>query len=203
MLTASATATRSHVEPLEAGTYPARCVQLIDLGIQYNPLSDKNQRQVMLVWELPTETITIDGEEKPRTISDTYTLSLNEKAKLYSALVGWRGKAFTDEELKGFDLQSVLNKPCILTLIVKESKNGNMYNRVKGVSKTMKGMSVPEATTSIFAFDLDAPDALEQMKSLPEWIQERIKAGETYKELTAQQESFQELTDLNAEELPF
>ena len=205
MLTATATANRTHVEPLEAGTYPARCIQLIDIGIQFNPLANKNQRQVMLVWELPTETIEIDGEEKPRTISDTYTLSLNEKAKLYNILVSWRGKAFTDEELKGFDLQNILDKPCLLSLILKESKNGNMYNRVKSVSKLMKGMTVDEAKNPIFSFDLDSKDALEQMKVLPEWIQERIRGGETYKELAAKEapKDEPEFTNLNPEELPF
>jgi len=204
MLTASETKTaRKPIEPLEAQSYPARCIQVIDIGVQYNVMADKYQRQVILVWEIPSETITIDGEEKPRIVSETYTLSLNEKAKLYSALVSWRGKQFTDEELKGFDLNSVLDKTCLLDLCVKESKNGNKYNRVKGVSKGYKGMTVPEATTPIFSFDLDADDALEQMKSLPEWIQERIKGGETYKELVEQQETIEELTDINSDELPF
>lgn len=203
MLTATATANRTRVEPLEAGSYPARCVQIIDLGFQFNVMAQKTQRQVMLVWELPTETITIDGEEKPRVISDTFTLSLNENAKLYKTLIAWRGKAFTEEELKGFDLQNVLDKVCILNLSVKESKTGNKYNRIAGVSKVMKGMTVAEAVTPIFSFDLDAKDALEQMQSLPNWIQEKIKGGETYKELMEQQEAIEELTDINPADLPF
>ena len=51
------------------------------------------------------------------------------------------------------------------------------------VSKMPKGMSVPQKTTNaLILFDLDAPDALENLQKLPEWVQNRIKESETYKE---------------------
>ena len=46
--------------PIEAGTYPARCCGVIDLGIQHNDFNDKDQEKVRLIWELPTERSDVD-----------------------------------------------------------------------------------------------------------------------------------------------
>ena len=42
-----------------------------------------------------------------RTISATYTLSLGERSNLRKMLESWRSRAFTPEELQGFDLEKV------------------------------------------------------------------------------------------------
>ena len=62
----------------------------------------------IFMWELPGEEIEIEGEMKPRAISETYTNSLGEKANLRKMLENWRGRAFTQEEMDGFDLRNVL-----------------------------------------------------------------------------------------------
>ena len=200
MLTVSAKSTSSNTAPLEAGTYPARCVQIIDLGNQMNDLAGKYQRQVMILWELPTERLEINGEDKPRVMSATYTASLNDKAKLRAILESWRGRGFTDEELESFDLHNILDKTCMLTIVNKTSKtSGKQYSAVGSVSKLMKGVAVAEAETTIFAFDLDVGDDVwEQMKTLPNWIQDRIKASEEYKAHEAS-----DFTNINPEDLPF
>jgi hypothetical protein len=200
MLTVSAKSNSSNTAPLEAGTYPARCVQIIDLGNQMNDLAGKYQRQVMILWELPTERLEINGEDKPRVMSATYTASLNDKAKLRAILESWRGRGFTDEELESFDLHNILDKTCMLTIVNKTSKtSGKQYSAVGSVSKLMKGVAVAEAETTIFAFDLDVGDDVwEQMKTLPNWIQDRIKASEEYK--AHEQNDF---TNINPEDLPF
>lgn len=82
------------------------CYGLIDTGEQYNEKYGKTSRKCVLLFELPGETFkTAEGEEKNRTISQTYTLSLNQKSALYKDLIAWRGRPFTDDELKGFDLK--------------------------------------------------------------------------------------------------
>lgn len=64
--------------------------------------------KIRIFWEIIGETIEINGEQMPRLVSKEFTLSLNEKSKLRQALQSWRGKAFTAEELQGFDLRKVL-----------------------------------------------------------------------------------------------
>lgn len=202
MLTATAKPTGSSVPPLEAGTYVARCVQLVDLGDQMNELAGRLQRQVMILWEIPSERLEINGEDKPRVMSKTYTLSLSDRAKLRADLETWRGLPFSDEELKGFDLRNILNKGCMLTVVTKASKTtGKPYNTIGGVSKLIRGLEVPAAETPIFAFDLDDKDSLEAIEALPNWIRERIEQSETYKNLVADRDNAS-MSDVSEDDIP-
>lgn len=179
----SASTGGSSIAPLEAGTYPAICYGLVDIGWQYNEAYKKSSPKIIIMWEIPGETITIDGEEKSRVISQTYTVSLNEKATLRKDLTSWRGKDFTDEELKAFDIRSILNVPCLLNIIHKES-NGRTYANISGIMKLPKGVKVPRGTMEPVVFDLDTSD-LDEIKDLPEWIQKKIQESDTYKDRVA------------------
>lgn len=167
-------------DPVEAGTYPARCVAVVDLGIQHNTFNNKDQEKVLLMFELPTERITVDGEDKPRWLSARYTMSLNEKATLRKTLDAWRGKPFTPEELLGFDLSSVINAPCMLT-VTNTEKNGNTYANISGVSKLMKGMEVPALENEPIVFDMEAENAEEVKAKLPDWVQKIIEESVSWK----------------------
>ena len=179
---------RTHREPLEAALYPARCYGMVVTGTTFSEMFQNNQTKVVILWELPTEMIDIqddDGKTRtlPRGISATYTLSLNEKANLRKTLEGWRGKPFTPEELKGFNIASVVGAPCMLNIIVAQSKtDGHSFNRIAGVSRVMKGMTVPELTNEAVVFNiLDADQDMADMAKLPQWLQDRIKESDEYK----------------------
>lgn len=167
---------------LESGTYPAVCVGLIDIGRQYEERWDKVTPKVILEWEVIGETHIEDGKEVNKTITARYTNGLGEKNKLYKELISWRGRDFTDEEFRGFDLKNILGAPCMLTVKVSE-RNGKTYSDVVGVSKMMKGMHV-EATRPLIYFDVDE-SPLEMIDKFPQWIQELIINSEEYKERTA------------------
>jgi len=169
-------------DPVPAGTYPAVCYEMVDLGEQFSERFQNSSRQVLIGWQIPSETITIDGEEKPRVVSKQYTLSLNTKARLRSDLVSWRGRDFTDQELKGFDLKNIVGKPCMVSVIHKDS-NGKTYANVSGVLALPKGMPKPAVSSpdDIIIFDLDA-DPLEKINELPQWIADRIRRSSTYEE---------------------
>lgn len=186
--------------PVEAGTYPARCVGVIDLGIQHNAFNNKDQEKVMLMFELPTERITVDGEDKPRWLSARYTASLNEKATLRKTLDAWRGKPFTPDDLLGFDLTSVINAPCMLT-VTNTEKNGNTYANISGVSKIMKGMEVPALENEPIIFDMEAENAEEVKSKLPEWVQKIIEESVSWKSRESQKMDY--LGDDDDGETPF
>lgn len=174
-------------DPVEAGTYPARCCGVIDLGIQHVEWQgqSKDQEKVMLMFELPTERIEIDGEDKPRWLSIRYTVSLHEKAGLRKTLDAWRGKPMSPEELRGFNIGCLLNAPCMLTVVHKEGSNGGTFANIGGISKPMKGMAVPELENEPILFDMDAEDAEDTFKKLPEWIQNIVEESVTWKERKA------------------
>lgn len=170
------------VAPVEAGTHPAVCVSLIDIGEQFNEKYKKSSRKLIMQFEITDEQIIIDGHSENRIMSQTYTMSLNERSALYRDLIAWRSKPFTPEELAGFDLKKVLGVPCLLTITHTES-DGGTYANISSISKTMKGMVV-ERTLPLVTFDLDV-DPLERIEEFPEWIQKKIRSSETYKERVA------------------
>lgn len=169
--------------PIEAGTHPAICYGLVDLGIQYSEKYKNSKQKILIMWELPDEKIEVDGKPVSRVISQTYTCSLNEKSVLRKDLASWRGRDFTDEELAAFDLRNIVGAPCLLSIIHKES-GGATYANVGGVMKLPKGMPPLVQTVETIVFDLDETP-LEEMDRLPDWVRRRIEASETYKERVA------------------
>jgi len=172
---------KSKYPPIPEGQYTAICYAVIDEGMQYSELYQKHQRKVRLMWELPDEKIEVDGKMKPRSTGKEYTLSLNEKGNLYKDLIAWRGKAFTKEELEGFDLRNILGKPCLMQ-IVHATNNGNTYANISGLMAMPKGMAAPYPVNSLIYLDWDADDFMATLASLPDWISDVVKRAQGYEE---------------------
>jgi hypothetical protein len=147
------------------GTYSAICIGLIDLGIQAGEYEGKRteRKQVLLRWELPTEPMD-DGQ--PMILSAFLTNSLNEKAKLRHWLEAWRGRAFTKDELAGFDLRNIIGKPCMLSVIHNEKDKA----KVNAVMALPKGMTVPPMHNKPLIYDVDNPSG-DVFAALPGGIQ--------------------------------
>lgn len=160
-------------ERLEDGVYTAVSSMLIDLGVQNNERFEKKQRKFIIVWQILGQTIEINGEEKPRVISKEYTLSLNEKSKLRADLQAWRGKAFTPEELNGFDLVNILNKACQLQIITEE-KNNKPHTNIASIMAMPKGMQVAGTDDTVY-FNTYEPDTFNNFGKIPKWIQDKIR----------------------------
>ena len=143
---------------VDAGTYPARCIKVIDLGTQHGDYLGTAQvkKQVLITFELPTELME-SGEwaGSPYAISKFYTASLSEKATLRHDLEAWRGRPFTEEELKGFDLKNVIGKPCMISVIKTEAGK----SKINSVMAVMKGMTVPDVFNPLVFFDIDEWDS--------------------------------------------
>lgn len=180
--------TGSSVPPMDAGTYAAVCVGIVDLGEQYSETFKKYSDKMLIIWEIPSQTVEIDGENKPRWISRDFSASLSEKSNLYQTLVSWRGKAFTESELTEdengfmqFSVLDMLGTGCFLQVIVEEKDSGS-YNRITSVISLPVGIPAPTTETPLIVFDVDAWDD-EVFNSLPGWIQDRIKKSTQYQKL--------------------
>ena len=94
------------------------CVMpLLTLGSNTIRLSTTMRRKSFSCGSFPERKSRSKGEMKPRAISETYTNSLGEKANLRKMLENWRGRAFTQEEMDGFDLRNVLGKACMISVV--------------------------------------------------------------------------------------
>jgi hypothetical protein len=169
----------SNFEQPEAGMYVARCYSVIDLGTQRNEMYDNTQRQVRIGWEI--NEMMSDGKQ-PFSVGAFYTLSLGEKSNLRKVLQGWRGRDFTDAELKNFDLFSILGKPCTLNITKKE--NGNP--KVASVSPLMKGVAPMEPYNELQSFSLFEDFDQEKFSKLSSRMQEKIKLSPEYQKATGQ-----------------
>lgn len=187
-LTATET-TKSNLPPIEPGVYVATCYGLIDLGTHYNERFKKTARKVLIQWEIPDSRMDVerDGESVnlPRAISERYTLSLSEKANLRKALESWRGRRFTAEELKGFDLKNVLGKPCQIQVINETSKDGTRtFAKVGAIMALPKGTPAPALENPLTFFSFEDADRPEIPETLPEWVRSLIHESEEWQNLT-------------------
>lgn len=120
-------------EPHPAGQFRAVCVDVIELHGVPTQWGPKNK--IRIVWQ--TEKKRADG--KPFAAVRSFTASLNEKSNLRPFLEAWRGKRFTAEELKGFDLDRLVGANAILQVQHVE-RDGKIYDNVTSIMAPLKGM---------------------------------------------------------------
>ena len=166
------------IEKLEAGVYTGISSMLVDLGLQESEKFEKTQRKMLIIWDIVDEYIEINGEKLPRTITKEYGFSLGEKSNLRKDLQAWRGKPFTEEELQGFNLLNILNKPCQLQIILEE-KNGKKYNNIASIMALGKGMQIAPLEETCH-FDLEDEETFVNWGYVPRWVQEKIKKAQNY-----------------------
>lgn len=190
--------------PIGEGIHPATCIGIYDIGLQTTKWQgrEKVARKIIITWELHDETVEVDGEEKPRYYSNTYSLSLNEKSSLRKDLETWRGKRFTDSELEAFDLYNVLGKPCQIQILHTE-KDGRIYANSESIIAWPKGVPNPGVQGELVYFDLnpDNPEdfsCLNMLDTLPEWIQEKVRQSPTYAALESRYGSGDDFDELEA-----
>lgn len=169
-----------------AGAYIGRCYSLIDLGTQLSSgqFGEKLQHKIRIGWELFGEdengeplTVDVDGKTMPMTISKSYTVSLHEKSGLRKDLAAWRGRDFTDEEAKGFDVSKLIGAYCMVNVTTSET-NGKTYSNVAGLTPLPGALknSKPAPVHEHVVFDLDKPD-MAVFNSFHEKLQNAIKAS--------------------------
>ena len=176
--------TKADIPPLDGGTYPAVCIGVIDLGRQYVQFREEKkghyEPQSILIFEIPSERVEIDGESKPRWIrSRRYRNSLYATSALSKLLTAWRGRELTDDDFdpqKGdtFGLWKMAGQGAMLSLSVYKKDDGGLKNKIEAVTGLPKGIAPPQPESEILVFDADDPD-MEVFGKLPEWIQDVIR----------------------------
>ena len=159
IVTGSASVKEFKIAP--TGSHLARLYRIIDLGTQKSEYMGKVNmlRKVKFFWELHGDDLKTD-EGKPLIQTRNYTLSLGEKASLRKDLESWRGKSFTDDELRGFDLTNLLDKWCMITIQHRES-NGKTYAdavAVTPVPAVVAKAGLPSGVNPTLLFDMQKFD---------------------------------------------
>jgi hypothetical protein len=206
----NATSTGPKKEPIAAGNYAARCYQMIHIGTVSELILGETKvlNKVRIGWELPTEMKVFDEAkgEQPLVISEEFTLSMHEKSKLRKFLASWRGKDFTEEESKSFDITKLLGAVCMLNIIHKASKRDatTIYAVIGSVSPVPKGLKVDPQINPTFVLDYDN-FSMEKFNSLPDFIKLKIQASAEYAKMQnpSHTDTTSESLSDPADDLPF
>lgn len=187
-----------------AGNHTAVCFEVIDLGTQEVEWQGqkKQQRKVMIGWELPDERM---DDDRPFIISNRYTFSVYERAKFRQHLESWRGKKFEESDFgpDGFDVKNLIGKGCLLNVIHTES-NGKTYANISSIATMPKSMKTPDLENEPVYFSFEEYDE-NVLKSLPEWIQETISKSPEFQSVqtdSTQQSNVDQSDDLG-DDVPF
>lgn len=195
-------------ELIPAGNYIARCYQMIEIGTVAENIMGKQviAKKVRVGWELPNELRTFEGKERPLVISKEYTLSMNEKANLRKDLASWRGKDFTQEEAKCFDITKLLGVPCMLNIIHKPGASDptKIYERIAGITGIPKGVTPPQQITPTYLLSYDSFDE-SKFDDLPDFIKDKMKTSLEYGSMKNPHHKNMDSSDISGPEddLPF
>lgn len=169
-------------EIVPAGNHVARAYSMIEVGTVTEDYmgEPKTMKKVRIGFELPTEMRVFSEEkgEQPMVISNEYTLSMHEKAKLRAVLESWRGAAFTEKEAESFDITKLLGKPCMLNVVHKTTANGT-YANIGTIAPIPKGLECPPQINPMFVLSYDEWDQ-DKFESLPKFIKEKMETSQEY-----------------------
>jgi len=118
----------SKFTPAPEGLFLAVACDVVDLGMVDDGFGMKHKVEIW--WQL--------DERNPETgarftVRKRYTNSLHEKASLRKDLEMWRGRKFTPEELRGFDLEKLIGVPCQIQTVHKVTDDGKVFCNIGAV----------------------------------------------------------------------
>jgi hypothetical protein len=176
----------SSFKPVPAGSWPAICYRVVDLGTQESTYQGerKEQHKVLLSFEIhDDECVAEDGT--PMAIHQRYTWSMHEKSTLRKHLEAWRAKPFTDQDFGpgGFDIAKLLGVPCMLS-IIHNNVNDRTYANVNSIAKLPKGLNAGELLNDKVCIMLD-PEEFDRaaFARLPESLKATIMDSPEYRRL--------------------
>lgn len=131
--------------PAPEGLHPGVCIDVVELGLvttQYKG-QDYTRRMSEIRWVIED----IDPKTgKQHMLRRRFTESLGAKSSLRPFLEGWRNKKFTNEELKGFDIDKLVGVNGQVQVIHNIGSDGTVYDNVQNVlpiARNAARMAVP------------------------------------------------------------
>ena len=193
---------------LDEGFHRAVCQAVIDIGTQTNERFGTKARELIIIFELPDERlsrVSRDGKvmDLPRVTSKKYRCSLHEKSTLAKDLKSWLGRSFTkqEEDEKGFDLSSLLNKNCMLQILHKE-RDGKTYANIATIIPSFPNLEKVEAENDLKYFSFaDHRDHIPE--GIPEWIVNLIKNSEEWQMLNSSDDAAHDDYVIEEADAPF
>ena len=105
-------------DPCPPGRHPAICVDVVSVGLEEAEFNGviKQLPKVVIVWQAFPEDGSRQLNESPFLPESKFTASMAPKSRLRPFLESWRGRDFSPEESKGFNLARLKGVACWLTV---------------------------------------------------------------------------------------
>ena len=195
----------ANYSPMAQGNYVARCYQMIEIGTVEEEYQGekKTAKKVRLGFEFPTEQKVFKEENgsAPFSLSKEFTLSMHEKSSLRKFLEAWRGKSFSDQEAKSFDVTVLIGKACMINVVHKESEKGTRAN-ISSVGAMPKGLECPAQINPTFLLSYDDWSD-EKFQSLPDFIKDKMKSSKQFLNLSVGGIDTKNISENVNDSLPF
>jgi hypothetical protein len=169
------------------GTHISRLIGIIQIGKVTENIPGKAPMEIQkirLTFEFPDELHSFkEGEDtKPLIHSQEFTLSMHAKSKLRPIVEGIIGTSLTDEEAYGFNIESLLNKTCLVSIKHGKTAKGSDYAKIATTSPLMKGQVAKQAFNELKVLTYENFDE-KYFETLPSFIREKMKGSEEYKKI--------------------
>ena len=175
-------------ELVPPGTHYAICVGVYYLGIQKTEFKGeiKELPKVYFRFEIPDVQIEYEKDGKPvkgpAIIGREFTLSIGKKSNLAPFITNWRGKPFTESELKEFDVTSLLGKVCNLGVVHETKGNGKTYANISSAGKILQvqqdmisaGTLSAKSHNEPLTFNADSPDPV-VLDKMPKFLRRKYE----------------------------
>ena len=117
-------------------------------------------------------------------------------------LESWRGKSFTEDEAKAFDITKLLGKACMINVIHKKSSKGNDYADISSIATLPKGLECPDQVNPMQELSFDNWNS-SIFDSLPDFIKNKIKSSNEYKAMMSPGHTETPQANDSNDDLPF
>jgi hypothetical protein len=168
--------------------YPARLVQVVDLGVQprsYKGEEKDPQPMILLTYELVGEFLVDESGEpdpgKPRWVSESFPLYglKAEKAKSNQRLA-----VLDPQGVVGGNFAKLLGTPCMINIVQQAGKKDPtaIYAKIDAlaVMRAKDRIGLADLVNEPRVLDLDEPNKA-VFDELPEWVQEKIRTSIEFK----------------------
>lgn len=174
---------RPKIPPLETGVYYAVCSIVCDIGHQYSDHYKNVKEQIVISFDIPSETVEIDGKTETRQVSVWLTASTASNSNLYKLLSPWLG--LDENGLREYELFDLVGRGCQVQL---NSDKDSGRNKIGAVMGLPRGAETPRTSNPLITYDI-YEDGFEgdRWDALPEWLRGIIKKSEEYKEYAPDQ----------------
>jgi hypothetical protein len=172
---------KSKTSLMAEGIHNGRIVGIVDLGTQTSKEFDTIEPRLSIFVEaVDTRVVfTEGGDKQPYTLFKEYSNKLTKKSFLKVVVESVLGIKLKQDEQ--FDFKKLIDKPCMIEVIHKENKEGELKARINKILAPPAKGKVKESVGETFIFDIDAFDK-DRFEALPDFMQEQIKASPEFEE---------------------